>query len=194
MIVTSGRTYIQKKWAVLSAYTGVELAVLGVDDRRRGSAWSVYFAGGDVDTLRNLMVWCKGKLPQYKIPRSYFLCDWPRTISKAITPLSALMAAGNKRTAMSDAYIVSGRRTPVGVRGSWFAGTEIADLAAPFRPSSTMPMFRIRRSMPSSWGTHSMAAVTRRAWPHWRPTCPRRAGPTVDSQCCAGLDASTGVR
>ena len=32
---------------------------------------------------------------------------------------------------MSDAYIVSGRRTPVGVRGGWFAGTEIADLAAP---------------------------------------------------------------
>ena len=102
MIVTSGKNvYPEEVEAVLSAYTGVQnTAVLGVDDRRRGKRLvGVLCLAEDVKLQRrNLMVWCKGKLPQYKIPRSYFLCpDWPRTVSEKTDypALGALMAAGS---------------------------------------------------------------------------------------------------
>ena len=102
MIVTSGKNvYPEEVEAVLSAYTGVQnTAVLGVDDRRRGKRLvGVLCLAEDVNLQRrNLMVWCKGKLPQYKIPRSYFLCpDWPRTVSEKTDypALCTLMAAGN---------------------------------------------------------------------------------------------------
>jgi len=101
MIVTSGKNvYPEEVEAVLSACAGVRnAAVLGIDDRRRGKRLvGVLRLAEDVQIQRrNLMVWCRGKLPQYKIPTTYFLCpDWPRTVSEKTDypALGALMAAG----------------------------------------------------------------------------------------------------
>ena len=92
---------------------------------------------------------------------------------------------------MSDAYIVSGRRTPVGVRGGWFAGTEIADLAAPVIQtvlsdadvSHTAVDAVIMGNALYGGGNPARVAALAADLPECVPAL------TVDSQCCAGLDA-----
>ena len=92
---------------------------------------------------------------------------------------------------MSDAYIVSGRRTPVGVRGGWFAGTEIADLAAPVIQtvlsdadvSHTAVDAVIMGNALYGGGNPARVAALAADLPERVPAL------TVDSQCCAGLDA-----
>jgi len=92
---------------------------------------------------------------------------------------------------MSDAYIVSGRRTPVGVRGGWFAAAEIADLAAPviqmvlddagIAPSAVDAV--IMGNALYGGGNPTRVAALAAGLPEQVPAF------TVDSQCCAGLDA-----
>ena len=199
MIVTSGKNvYPEEVEAVLSAYTGVQnTAVLGVDDRRRGKRLvGVLCLAEDVKPQRrNLMVWCKGKLPQYKIPMKLFSMSRlaPDRLRENRLPRSLHADGGGqlKRTAMSDAYIVSGRRTPVGVRGGWFAGTEIADLAAPVIQAvlsdADIPHTAVDAVIMGNalYGGGNPARVAALA-----ADLPERVPAlTVDSQCCAGLDA-----
>ena len=105
MIVSSGNNiHPEEVESVLAAHPMVvEAAVVGIGDHRRGQR-IVAIIGRDPQaavTRRDLIAWCRARLPIYKVPMDYVeLTDWPLTVSDKIDfpRLHALLQAGGLRS------------------------------------------------------------------------------------------------
>jgi len=84
MIVSSGKNiYPEEIEAALIAHSDVGMAcVMGVDDARRGDRLVAIVKPNPASAVTSsaLIVWCRDRLPLYKVPMIFYsLSDWPMT-------------------------------------------------------------------------------------------------------------------